>query len=465
MSLPARRESALLLHIALPLVAAYLAEMAMFITTKMVVGKLGYHELATVGIAGNLSMEIVVILMGVLSIVGVLCAQADGGGDRGAAGVAVRQGMLISVWVGLPATWIVWNMDAVLRWTGQDPEVVALSGPYLRWLSGFVLPMLWFAVLRNFVAALARPRAVMVITVVSVAINYGLTYLLVHGVGFLPAMGLAGAGFATSIVSWLMFFALLWHIHATADLRGYGVFSSDWRVDRAVVREIFVLGVPVGGLVLLEAGMFTAASILSGMIGAETLAAYEIVLSWIGISFMVALGIAEAAMVRVAHGVGRGDAASARRAGMLAMGIGLLTVSILIMVPLGLGDRFARIFISPGDPGFDTVAGLAAGFFLIAALFQVFDGLQCIAARALRGLKDSVVPLWIAGFAYWVLGIGGGAWLAFGLGWDGTGLWWGMVLGLATAGILLAWRFHRLSRALQAAIPPGMAQSAASTAP
>ena len=448
MPFTARRESVLLLHIALPLMAAYLAEMAMFITTKMVVGKLGYHELATVGIAGNLSFEIAVILMGILTIVGVLCAQAEGSDRKRDAGIAVRQGMFISILLGLPATWLVWNMDVVLRWTGQDPTVIELSKPYLVGLSGFVLPVLWFSVLRNFVAALAKPRAVMVITVTAVGINWLLTWLLVHGVGALPRLGLFGAGLATSIVTWLMFLALLWYVFRTESLRGYGVFSGRWRIDWAVSREIFVLGIPVAGLVLLEAGMFTAASILSGVIGAETLAAYEIVLSWIGAAFMVALGMAEAGMVRVAHGIGRNHVQDARQAGMLAMGIGVLGVACLAWVPLVMQDRFISIFISPDDPGFSVVSGLATGFFMIAALFQVFDALQCVAARALRGLKDSIAPLWIAGFSYWVLGIGGGAWLAFRAGMGGEGLWWGMVLGLAAAGVLLAWRFHRLSSRL-----------------
>lgn len=445
MSLTARRESVLLLHIALPLMAAYLAEMAMFITTKMVVGKLGYHELATVGIAGNLSFEVAVILMGVLTIVGVLCAQAEGRGRSRDAGIAVRQGMFISVLLGLPATWLVWNMDVVLRWTNQDPLVIELSAPYLRGLSGFVLPLLWFSVLRNFVAALARPRAVMVITVIAVGVNWLLTWLMVHGIGGLPRLGLFGAGLATSIVTWLMFLALLWYVYRTEFLRGYGVFSGRWRIDWDVSREIFVLGIPVAGLVLLEAGMFTAASILSGVISAETLAAYEIVLSWIGAAFMVALGMAEAGMVRVAHGIGRDQWRDARQAGILAMAIGVVGVACLAWVPLVMQERFISIFISRDDPGFDTVSSLATGFFMIAALFQVFDALQCVAARALRGLKDSIAPLWIAGFSYWVLGIGGGAWLAFRAGLGGEGLWWGMVAGLATAGALLAWRFHRLS--------------------
>ena len=436
------------MRIALPLMAAYLAEMAMFITTKMVVGKLGYHELATVGIAGNLSFEVQVILMGILSIVGVICAQAEGSGRKSDAGVAVQQGMLLSIWLGVPATWMVWNMDVVLEWTGQDPKVVELSGPYLHWLSGFVLPVLWFSVLRNFVAALSKPTVVMVITLVAVGLNYALTWVLVYGAWGFPRMELAGAGLATTIVTWLMFLSLLWYVYRTQSLRGYGVFSGRWQLNPAVTREILLLGLPVGALVFLEAGMFTAASILSGVISAETLAAYEIVLSWIGVSFMVALGVAEAGMIRVAHGAGGNQARDARQAGILAMVIGLLIVGCLVLVPLGLRDRFVSIFISQSDPGFDVVADMASGFFLIAVLFQVFDGLQCIAARTLRGLKDSVVPMWIAGFSYWILGIGGGAWLAFHLDMDGEGLWWGMVLGLATAGILLSWRFHRLSNQL-----------------
>ncbi len=444
----AHRETTILLQIAVPLAAAYLAEMAMFITTKMVVGKLGYNALAAVGIAGNLSFEILVILMGLLSIIGVLCAQAEGGGRRQAAGVAVRQGFVLSLWMGVPATGLIWNMDVILAWTGQDDRVVSLSRDYLRWLSGFVFPVLGFAVLRYFVAAVSRPRAVMVITILAVAVNWLLTYLLVHGVAGLPQMGLAGAGLATTIVSWLMFLALLWHIYRTESLRGYGIFSGPWRVNKEVMREIVSLGIPVAGLVLLEAGMFTGASILSGVIGAATLAAYEIVLSWVGISFMLALGMAEAGMVRVAHAVGRRQMPAARHAGLLTKVIGVLIVCALLVVPLLLADEFITLFVSPEDPGFTVVADLARGFFLIAALFQIFDGLQAIAARTLRGLKDSVVPLWIAGFGYWVAGLGGGAWLAFGMNMDGIGILWGMTFGITITGVLLTWRFHRLSSRL-----------------
>lgn len=443
-----RKEISALLVIGLPLIGAYLAEFAMFVTTKIVVGRLGYHELAAVGIAGNTAFEILVILMGILSIVGVLCAQAEGGGRKKDAGVAVRQGLLVSLVLGLPAMWGVWHIDAFLDWTGQDPVVVALAGDYLRMLSPSVLPVLFFAVLRNFVAAMAQPRMVMVITVISVGINYLLTLWLVNGGFGVPAMGVGGAGLATTLVNWLMFLMLLVHVYRKPSLRGYGVFLGRWRVDLPVCWEILYLGIPVAGLVALEAGLFLAASVLSGRISAETLAAYEITLSWVGVSFMTALGLAEATMVRVAHGIGSDSPAAARRAGMVGMGLGVSILVTLVVFPLVFGHGIAAIFIDPGDPGSDVVTAMVIEFLAIAAIFQVFDGLQAIAARALRGMKDNFAPLWIAAFGYWVLGIGGGAWLAFGLEMGGHGIWWGMALGLLATASLLAWRFHVMSRRL-----------------
>jgi len=433
------------LKIAIPMAAAYLAEYAMFITTKMVVGKLGYQQLAAVGIAGDLSFEVLVILMGLLSIIGVLAAQAEGAGNKSKVGQSVRQGLLVASAIGIPAMILVWNLDLVLRATRQDPTVIELAIPYLQGLCGFVLPVLWFSVFRSFVAALAQPLVVMVITVLAVFLNYLLTIWFVHGGLGVAAMGLFGAGLATTTVSWLMFICLTLYIFRKPGLRGYGIFKSNWRFDWPVWAEIMRLGVPVAALVFLEAGLFVAASILSGVIGAKTLAAYEVVISWAGIPFVIALGMAEATMILVAHAVGRKQLLAVRRAGYLGMALGAGFLTLLVIVPLGLAEQIISIFIAPDDPGFGEVSRLATQFLMIVAIFQVFDGLQAIASRALRGLKDSVVPLWMAGFGYWVLGIGGGSLLAFRFKLGGAGLWWGLAIGLCVTASLLCWRFYRLS--------------------
>ena len=444
--LPLRLEIGLFLRIALPLSAAYLAELAMFITTKMVVGRLGYEQLAAVGIAGDLSFEILVILMGLLSIVGVLAAQAEGAGDKARVGQCIRQGFIVATLIGLPATLLIWNLDLIFRATGQDSRVVELAIEYLQGLSAIVLPVLWFAVLRNFLVALSRSMAVMLITVAAVFVNYLLTVWLVHGGWGIAAMGLFGAGLATSIVSWAMFLCLLFYIYRQSSLRGYGVFRGRWFLDRVLSSEIMRLGIPVAGLTLLEAGMFIAASILSGFIGAKTLAAYGIVMSWAGIPFVIAMGLAEATMVRVAHAVGRGQILAARQAGRLGMILGVVLLTGLIIIPLGFAEKIIQIFITAQDPGFIEVSKLAAQFLMIAALFQIFDGLQAITARALRGFKDNIIPLWIAGFGYWVFGIGGGSLLAFKFDYGGAGLWWGLALGLGVTSSLLCWRFNRFTR-------------------
>jgi MATE family multidrug resistance protein len=438
-------ESVILLRIALPLIAAFLAEFAMFVTTKIVVGRLGYHELAAAGLAGDLSFEVLVILMGALSIVGVLVAQAEGAGRKRDAGHAARQGLIVAAVIGLPATALVWNLSAVMVLTGQDPKVIALAGPYLHALAGFVLPVLWFAVLRSFVAALARTGAVMVITVGAVGLNYLLTLGLVEGAFGLPVLGVAGAGWATNIVSWIMLAALVLYAYKTPGLRGYGLFRGRLRFDASVCAEIARLGLPVAGLVVLEAGLFMAVSILSGVLGAETLAAYEILMGWVGIPFVIALGLAEATMVRVAFGLGRASPAAARQAGLLGMAMGVALLGVMVVVPLGLPDLITRVFLAPEDPGFARISAMTARLLVIVAVFQVFDGLQAIAAHALRGMRDTVAPLWLAGFGYWVLGIGGGCLLTFPLGLGAPGLWWGLAAGLIVTGNLLAWRFIRLS--------------------
>ena len=439
------------LIIAFPLAAAYLAEFAMFVTTKMVVGKLGYHSLAAVGIAGDLSFEILIVLMALLSIVGVLIAQAHGAGNPDEMGQSVRQGFFVATGLGIPAMIAVWNMDFYLKVTHQDPIVVELAQDYLKGLSGAVLPVLWFSIFRNFVAVLAQTVSILVITVIAVALNYLLTLWFVYGGYGLQPLGLFGAGLATTLVSWFMFFALVFHVYRKKMFRGFGIFKGKWQFLPRTCKEIFWLGLPIAGLSLLEAGLFVATSTLSGVISAETLAGYQITAAWIGIPFVIAFGLSEATMIRVAYAIGQNRLHLARRAGFLGMGLVILVTSSMVVVPLTLADEIIRVFITPEDPGFEVVAGMTRQFLYIAALFMVFDGLQAAAARALRGMKDNLVPLWIAGFGYWLIGVPGGALLAFHFEMGGAGLWWGLAAGLAIAALLLTWRFHLFTRPAVAA--------------
>jgi len=435
------QEARRLLTIAGPLAAAYLAELAMSLTTKSIVGQLGYHELAGIGLAADTAAEVVVVLVGLLSVVGVLVAQAEGAHRKADAGLAARQGLIVATVLGVAATAMIWHLDALLALTGQDAEIIALMGPYLKPLSFSILPVLWFFALRTFVAALAKTWAILMITVVAVGLNYVISLGLVHGAFGLPALGVAGAGWAKTIVSALMFLAVLAYTYFTPTFRGYGLFRGRLSLDLGVCREIFRLGIPVAGIVIMEAGLFAAVAIFSGLLGVVPLATYQVMLAWIGIAFMTAHGLAEAGMVRVAYGIGRNSLASARQAGLLTFAMGVAWLVLLIAVPLKYPEPLVRIFLDESDPGFSQVLSLTTQLLYLAAFFQIFDGLQVMASLALRGLKDTIVPLWCAALGYWVFGVGGGWILAFPLGMGAHGLWWGMAVGLTVTGSLLAVRF------------------------
>ena len=444
---PSRRfEARMLLVIAGPLIAAYLADFAMTLTAKAIVGRLGYRELASIGLAGDLATEILIIVVGILSVIGVLVAQAEGSCRKADAGRAARQGFIVVTVLGVPAAILVWHLDTVLALTGQDPDIIDLMGPYLHPLAVGLLPLLWFFVLRIFVASLAKTGAIMVITLAAVGLNYVLCLGLVTGVFGLPELGVAGAGWAKSVVAVFMLLALFVYTYRTPTFRGYGLFRGRLKLDLGVCREIFRLGLPVGGLVILEASLFAAVSIFSGILGAVQLATYHVIIAWVGIAFMTAHGLAEASMVRVAYAAGRGSIAASRQAGLLTFAMGVTWLTLLSAIPLNFPEPLVRVFLDPADPGFDAVLALTSRLLILAAFFQIFDGLQVMASLALRGLKDTIVPLWLGGIGYWVLGIAGGWLLAFPLGMDADGLWWGMAVGLIVTGSLLALRFWLLTR-------------------
>ncbi len=440
------KETSALLTIALPLMFAYLADIAMVITAKIVLGRLGFRELAAAGISSDLSYQVAIVLMGFFSVVGVLVAEAYGASRHHDAAAALLQGLCLATVLGVAMSILVWNLDWLLAMAGQDAEVVSLTRPFLDGFAWSMLPVLWFAVLKGFAAALMRTGVVMSIAVVAVILNYFLMQGLVHGDFGLPRLGMAGAGIAWCIIGWLKFLCLAAFV-AVLVRREKLQFREllGWQAVGTFMPFIR-LGLPVAGIVALESGLFAAISLMSGWLGAEPLAAYQILMGWIAIPFVISLGLAEAAMVRVAYWTGAGKRQSARRAGLLGMLLGVAIPAGLLVVPLGFPSLITLAFLDAGDAGFSSISALVTRLLFIAAIFQVFDGLQAVASHALRGIRDATVPLIIAAIGYWVVGLGAAYVMGFVFDWKSTGLWWGLALGLTFTGTLLAWRFNRLSR-------------------
>ena len=308
-----------------------------------------------------------------------------------------------------------------------------------------MLPIVWFGVLRSFAAAMMKTGFVLAVAVVTVVLNYFLMQGLVHGSFGFAKMGIAGAGFAWAVSMWFKFLCLAVYTVFLIRQRRLPLHEGAIGGPRAY-GPLVRLGLPVAGIVAMESGLFAATSLLSGIMGTVELAAYQMVMGWIAIPFVISLGISEAAMVRVAYFVGARDPAAARQAGNLGMAVGVGVPLLLVVIPIFAPGFVSHIFLDPADPNFEKIGALVATLLLIAAVFQVFDGLQAIASHALRGLKDAVVPLVIAGIGYWLIGLGCGYVFGFRFGWGAPGLWGGVAIGLAFTGSLLAWRFEILAK-------------------
>lgn len=440
------QEAASLLKIALPLIFAYLADVLMVVTTKIVIGKLGYVELAAAGISADIGFQLAIIVKGLFSVVGVFASQAYGASRKDDALVALLRGLVLAAVLGMALTFISLNLGPILALGGQKEQIIETARPFFTAFAWSMIPSAFFGVFRSFVSALMRTGFIMFVTVSAVFVNYILMQGLVHGSFGLPRLGLSGAGIAWSLSLWYMCGSLAAYTLWLVRREKLSVRGLQWFSGLHSFVPFLRLGLPVAGIVALESGLFAAVSLMSGTLGAIALAAYQMMMGWIAIPFVISLGLAEAAMVRVSYWTGAEDAAAARQAGNLAMIIGVAIPLILVSVPLAAPWLITRAFLSPGDQGFVEISALVGRLLVIAAVFQMFDGLQAIASHALRGLRDATMPLIIAGTGYWLIGLGSSYLLAFELGWGVIGLWWGLALGLIFTGSLLAWRFETLAK-------------------
>ena len=293
----------------------------------------------------------------------------------------------------------------------------------------------------------------MVVVVLCIPMNAGLNWILIFGHYGAPALGIAGSGCATAIIQWLMFASLACYALVVPSLARYRMrsFSRHW----SEIGHILRLGMPIGGILGLEIGVFSTTGILMGLFGADALGAHQLVMNCISVIFMVPLGIAQAATVRVAVALGSGMPAAARRAGFVAIALGVAYMAFMAVVLIAAPHAIATIYVDIDAPANRGLGEIALSLLVIAALFQIFDGMQAIAAGALRGYRDTTVPLLLAVIGYWGIGFAGGWFLAFPLGYGAIGLWSGLAAGLAAVALMLTVRLHFCAGSASAAQEAG----------
>ncbi len=433
-------------RLAAPMALTQLSQIAMMSTDLAFIGRLGGEAVAAAALSGTVYFVSFTVGMGLMSAVAPLAAQAFGASDPALVRRSLRVGLWVGLFIALPIMAISFNGEAILVALGQARGVAHLAQQYLLGLAWGVAPALWFLALRSFMGAVNRPEPVLWITLAAIPINALLVYPLLFGHWGLPQLGLTGAGLATSLVNLTTFVAGLWFAIRRPPFRGYHVLARLWRIDWRLMSQLVAIGAPISLAFLLEYGMFSAAALLMGLISTTALAAHQIALQVTAVLFMIPFGISMAATVRVGHAAGRGDAAGIRRAGWMAMLLGVTLAVILTLAVIAARFPIVHLFLGDGATDVDATAALAAGLLAVGATFFVTDALQSIAIGALRGIKDTRVPLLFAILGYWVIGFPASYALGLHSSLGATGIWIGLSAGTALYASLLILRFVKLSR-------------------
>ncbi len=429
-----------LAKLSLPLVFAQVAQNATSFVDTLMVAKLGPDALAGIAIGSTVFMFVSIVASGFVLGCGALVAQAVGGNDQDTCGRAVRQGGWLAVALFVPALVLFWNIYPVLIWLKQPAETAAASSEYLRAISWGLLPSLWSFAIRGLLEGHSNNRPIMVIAIVSVVLNVILNDLLMFGRWGLPELGLVGTGLASSIVLGLT--CLMYVGYAVRRYSHLNLLSGLWTPDLAMFLQLIRVGGPIGLTLGCEVSMFSAAGIAMGWLGPDPLAAHQIALQMGSLSFMVPLGISIAASARIGQFVGAKNGQAAKLAGTVGIAV---CGSVMVLFALGFvvfNRSIVGCFLDLSNPENRPVAELAGQLLMIAALFQVADGIQVAGSLSLRGLKDTLAGFLITAFSYSVVGCGCGWWLCFESAMGARGLWFGMTAGLATAAVLLVLRFY-----------------------
>ncbi len=436
------------LKLAVPIALTQLGQIAMMTTDLALIGRLGEQAVAAAALAHTIFFIGFTLGMGLVSAVAPLAAQAFGARDPRIVRRALRVGLWVALFVALPLMAIPLFGETLLIALGQAPESAKLAQQYLMGLGWCIVPALWFIAIRSFMGAVNRPEPGLWITLAAIPSNALLAYALIHGHFGLPQLGLFGAGLATSIVNAGMCAAGLWFCHARRPFKKYHVLGRFWRIDWSLMKQLLVIGTPISMSFLLEYGLFSAAALLMGLISTTAITAHQISLQIAAILFMVPFGVGMAATVRVGHAVGRGDVASTSRAGFVAIAIGAVFMAMMTLAVIAVRYQIAFAFLGTSEDVVRT-AELVATLLLVGTTFFVADGVQTVAAGALRGLNDTRIPMLMAAFSYWGLGFGVAYALAFWFNLGAIGVWIGLSCGTAAYAILLVGRFYMLTKRLR----------------
>jgi MATE family multidrug resistance protein len=430
-----------LIALAGPVALAEIGWMSMALVDTMIVGRVSAEAIGAVAVGSHLFFSVAIFGLGILLGLDYFVSNARGRGAMEEAHRALVQSFYLSTVLAIFLSALLWTLGARLEIFGVDAAVRPEAAAYTAVLTLSLLPQLLYACLRRYLQAIELVRPITVSVIGANVLNLFANWVLVFGnLGF-PAMGAVGSAWATVASRVSLFACLAFYAHRHAVRHDPALLRTPLRPDPALLRRLFSFGLPAAGQTTLEVGVFTAATLLAAGLDATSLAAHQIALQAAALSFMMPLGVSSAAAVRVGHAVGRGDPAAAARAGWAAILLGGLVMTFSAAIFVTWPAAIVRAFT-------DEVAVIATGAALIriAAVFQLFDGLQVVATGALRGTGDTRTPMITSLVCFWLIALPV-AWIAcFRLGGGVRGLWVGLSLGLILVAFTLVGTWTRRMR-------------------
>ncbi len=433
-------ESRRTLALAVPIIIGQVGQILMGVTDSVMIGHVGKVPLAAAAFANSVFGFAFISGLGLLVPVAVLVSRARGAGDNRDCGEWLRHGVWLAVIVSAIETTALLLAGPELHRFGQPVEVLAEARPYYELIAVSLLPVFLFQVFRQYSESLGHPIGPMAVTLVSVGLNVFLNWILIYGNLGAPALGLAGAGWAT------LASRIFGVIVVIAWLKRRPVFRATWParwiggVSRGRFRDMLALGIPGAASLMFEGGAFSAAALLMGWFGATELAAHQIALSCASFTFMFPLGISMAASMRIGRAIGQRRFEDARPIGISAFLMSACVMGGFTLVFIVAGRGIAGWFVNEIE-----VVDLAARLLVIAGIFQLFDGSQVVGTGLLRGFMDVKIPTAITGVAYWIVALPLAGWLGFHTTLAARGIWMALAIGLAIAAVLLFSRFLQMS--------------------
>ena len=437
-----------MLRLAAPLVGANLLQMAIFAVDVVFIARIGPQELAASSLAVSLFGTLMWSLTGLVGAASPLIAAELGA--RAHSVREVRRTVRMAGWVGVLSGALAMGLlmlsGPLMRITGQHEAVIALAVPFMNVLMWAAVPSVLAALLRTVVSTMGRPGISTAINAMAVLINALGNWVFVFGHFGMPALGLTGSALSSVVTSIAMLLAYAAVIRFDRRLHRYRLLGRWWRPEWQRFFEMLKIGLPIFLTIVAEAGLFNGAAFLMGRIGELELAAHALALQFASIAFMVPFGVAQAATIRVGLAYGARDHGAIRRAGVVAMvmGIGfpIFPAAIMLFAP----HLILQLYVDPDAPANAAVVRLAVSYMVVAAAFQLFDGAQSVGAALLRGLQDTRMPMGIALFGYWVPGMGTAVWLGLFTPLRGEGVWIGLMVGLAVVAGMMLWRWRGRTR-------------------